>query len=113
MTATVAYVGNEIDAAGWRLAGALTLVPAAGGERAALAEARAAAALVLVAGEVARALPAECLEPALAALQPLLLVLPDEAGARPHALDPAERVRRLLGLEAEASPQAAREDDEP
>jgi|GEM_PF-5659836 len=113
MTATVAYIGNELDAAGWRLAGALTLVPAAGDERAALAQARSAAALVLVAGEVARALPGDCLEPALAALAPLLLVLPDEAGARPHALDPAERVRRLLGLEAETSPPSARDADEP
>jgi hypothetical protein len=48
------------------------------------------------------------LEPALAALQPLVLVLPDAGDAPPPPFDPAERVRRQLGLEAGALPQDAR-----
>lgn len=98
---SLAYIGNPLDAAGWRLAGALALSPAAGGEAQALDEARRSAAIVLVSSEVARALPLEVLEPALAALQPLLLVLPDDSSAHPLAIDPAERVRRQLGLEAD------------
>ena len=98
---SLAYIGNPLDAAGWRLAGALTLSPAAGGEAQALDEARQSAAIVLVSSEVARALPLDLLEPALAALQPLLLVLPDDRGAPSPGIDPAERVRRQLGLEAE------------
>jgi len=104
MPATVAYIGNELDAAGWRLAGALTFTPSPGAERQALEQARRAAALVLVSGPVARALPVAELEPALAALQPLLLVLPDHSAAEPLAVDPAERVRRLLGLEPPGAP---------
>lgn len=100
MTHTLAYLGSEPEAAGWRLAGALALAPAAGEETAAFAQARAAASLVIVSGEVARALPAPVLEAALAALKPLLLILPDDGEALP--LDPAERVRRQLGLEADA-----------
>jgi hypothetical protein len=105
---TLAYLGNALDAAGWRLAGALTFTPAATEAVAALAAARQAAALVLIDRETASALPPGVLEPALAALQPLVLVLPDAADAPPLALDPAERVRRQLGLEAAAMPQDAR-----
>lgn len=100
MTHTLAYVGNAHDAAGWRLVGALALAPAAGEEAAAFAHARAQASMVLIGGEVARALPTPVLEAALAALQPLLLILPDEGKALPF--DPAERVRRQLGLEPDA-----------
>jgi hypothetical protein len=106
---SLAYIGNALDAAGWRLAGAVTLTPAPGCEVQALDEARRAAALVLVASEVARALPLPVLESALAALRPLVLVLPDDSGAHPLAVDPAERVRRQLGLEAE--PQVATDGD--
>lgn len=101
MTPTLAYLGNAHDAAGWRLAGAIATAPMPGTEVQAFRAALSAAAVVLVATEVARELPAELLEPALAALQPLVLVLPDAAGGAPLASDPAERVRRQLGLESD------------
>jgi vacuolar-type H+-ATPase subunit F/Vma7 len=104
MKHTLAYLGNELEAAGWRLAGALALTPDRGAEAAAFERARAEASLVLVSAAFARALPAPLLESALAALQPLVLVLPDDGGAPPF--DPAERVRRQLGLEADAPPVA-------
>lgn len=100
MKHTLAYLGNEHDAAGWRLAGALAIAPEAGDEAAAFERALRAASLLLLSSEVAAALPPALLEPALAALQPLVLVLP-EAGRGPLVLDPAERVRRQLGLEPE------------
>lgn len=106
---SLAYIGNALDAAGWRLAGALTLTPDDGGAVQALDQARRSAAIVFVSSEVARALPLAVLEPALAALHPLLLVLPDDSGAHPLAVDPAERVRRQLGLEAEPAGATGRD----
>ena len=103
---TLAYLGNALDAAGWRLAGAVVQSPRPGAEVQAFEQARASAAVVLVASEVARALPLDVLDAALAALDPLVLVLPDDSGTTPLAIDPAERVRRQLGLEPEA-PAAA------
>jgi vacuolar-type H+-ATPase subunit F/Vma7 len=93
----LAYVGDAVQAAGYRLAGARVFTPAAGAEAAALAQAREAAQVVLLAPEVAAALPRGELEAALAALQPLLAIVPKDGEVSP--LDPAERVRAQLGLE--------------
>jgi|LNFM01.1.fsa_nt_gb vacuolar-type H+-ATPase subunit F/Vma7 len=95
----LAYLGNLQDAAGWRLAGACAVTPDPGGEVQALAAMMGTASVVLMSTEVARALPPDVLEPALTALQPLVLVLPDDAGGQTTAIDPAERVRRQLGIE--------------
>lgn len=103
--ATLHYIGDEIGAAGWRLAGAMVHVPAAGAEEAALAAAcgqpstRHPAALVLLAAPVAARLPAPVLEAALAALSPLALVVPDTQGVVP-APDFTTRMRTQLGMEA-------------
>ena len=99
MTARIAlaYVGNAVDAAGFRLAGARVYSPAAGEETAALAHARDIAQVVLLSSEVAAALPRGELEAALAAVQPLAAILPEVGEISP--LDPAERVRAQLGLE--------------
>ena len=99
MTARIAlaYVGDAVDAAGFRLAGARVFSPAAGEETAALGQARGAAQVVLLSREVAAALPRSELETALAALQPLLAIVPE--GGEISPLDPAERVRAQLGLE--------------
>src|SRR5512137_1814003 len=94
--AALAYVGDAIEAAGFRLAGARTYVPAPGGEEAALARARAAAQVVLLSAAVAEALPRVPLDAALAAQQPLLVIVPDRDG-RISPADPAERVRAQLG----------------
>jgi vacuolar-type H+-ATPase subunit F/Vma7 len=98
--ASFAYVGDALDAAGLRLAGALVWSPAPGAEASALREARAVADLVLLTAEVAERLPRDELEAALQAARPFTVLLP-EAG-RPSAADPAERVRAQLGLERQA-----------
>jgi len=95
--ATLAYVGDAVNAAGFRLAGARTFSPAPGEEAAALAQARSAAQVVLVSGEAAAAMPRAELDAALAALQPLVAIVP--AGREISPCDPAERVRAQLGLE--------------
>jgi len=106
MKTTLAFIGNELDAAGWRLAGAAVLTPMPGAEAQAFDAVRGSAAVVLVGNAVARALPPDMLEPALAALQPLVLVLPDDRDAGPLAIEPAERVRRQLGVEGDVSAPA-------
>ena len=93
----LAYVGDTVDAAGYRLAGARVFTPAAGEEATALAHARDIAQVVLLSREVAAALPRGELEAALAALQPLAAIVPE--GGEISPLDPAERVRAQLGLE--------------
>lgn len=96
------YVGDEIAAAGWRLAGAAVHVPAAGDEAAALSAARAAAratgALVLVSAATAARIDAVLVQGAVAAPAPLVLVIPDTQGqvAMP---DFAARLRTQLGLD--------------
>ena len=99
MTARIAlaYVGDAVDAAGYRLAGARVFVPTAGQEAAAMAQARDIAQVVLISREVAAAMPRGELEAALAALQPLAAIVPEAGETSP--LDPAERVRSQLGLE--------------
>jgi len=96
---TVAYyLGDEISAAGFRLAGATTRVPAPGAETDALAAARAESKLVLVSAPVAARIDEAALARALAALSPLTLLVPDPAGEVPLP-DIAARLRRQLGLE--------------
>ena len=99
MTARIAlaYVGDTVDAAGYRLAGARVFTPAAGEEATALAHARDIAQVVLLSREAAAAMPRGPLEAALAALQPLAAIVPE--GGETSPLDPAERVRAQLGLE--------------
>ena len=93
------YLGDEISAAGWRLTGVPVVVPPAGGETAALAQARDEAALVLVSAAVAVHVDAAALAAAAGALSPLLLVLPDPQGAAALP-ELAARLRTQLGLEA-------------
>lgn len=96
--AALHYIGDEIGAAGWRLAGAAAAVPGPGAERAALDAARADAAFVLVAADVAARIDNAVLREALAALAPLVLVVPDTQGQVPLP-DFAARLRLQLGLE--------------
>jgi vacuolar-type H+-ATPase subunit F/Vma7 len=98
MTAPV-YLGDEVSAAGYRLAGALVRTPRAGEEPAALARARAEAPLVLVSASVAAAIGEAALRGALSALNPLVLIVPDLHGEVPLP-DLALRLRAQLGLEA-------------
>ena len=92
------YIGDEATAAGYRLAGARTLVPRAGAEGEALASARASAALVLISAGIAARVPPRELAAACASFAPLTLVVPDLRG-EPQMPDLAIRLRAQLGLE--------------
>jgi vacuolar-type H+-ATPase subunit F/Vma7 len=93
------YLGDEVSAAGYRLAGAQVRTPGRGEASAALAKARAEAPLVLVSATVAADIGAGALRPALAATEPLVLVVPDVNGTT-RLPDVAARMREQLGLEA-------------
>jgi len=93
------YLGDEVTAAGFRLAGLRAHVPAPGEESAALASACADARLVLLSAAVAARIAEPELRAARAALSPLVLVVPDLAGLTPVP-DLALRLRKQLGLEA-------------
>jgi vacuolar-type H+-ATPase subunit F/Vma7 len=94
----VAYIGEELDAAGYRLAGVDARVPRPGGEAECFDAARSEAALVLLSRASAARIPAESLEAALAAASPLVVIVP-EPGSGEEPASPAEKVRRLLGVE--------------
>lgn len=93
------YLGDEVSACGWRLAGCRVQTPSRGGETAALAAACSDAPLVLVSAAVAAAVEPATLHRAASALAPLLLVVPDLQGQVPVP-DLAARLRAQLGLEA-------------
>jgi len=95
----VAYLGDEVGAAGWRLAGVRVCTPVPRDAAAALAEARAHVELVLLASPLAAAIDARSLQAALSAPWPLVLVVPDPHGDVPVP-DLAVRLQAQLGLEA-------------
>lgn len=93
------FLGDEVSAAGWRLAGAEVRTPAPGEEAAALAWACARTPLVLVSAAVAQGVGVAAMQRAGAALSPLVLVVPGLHGdAAPPDL--AARLRGQLGLQA-------------
>jgi vacuolar-type H+-ATPase subunit F/Vma7 len=92
-----AYVGNAVDAAGYRLAGIPSWAPDRGAELAAFRAARANAEAVFITVAVAEHLPRAELDAALAGDRPVVVLIPESADASP--LEPAERVRAQLGLE--------------
>jgi vacuolar-type H+-ATPase subunit F/Vma7 len=91
------FIGDEVSAAGYRLAGFRTQVPRPGAETAAVEAACAGADLVLVTAEVAEQVPAERLTAHFAALRPLFLVVTDARGRVP-APDISARLRRQVGV---------------
>ena len=91
------YLGDEVSAAGHRLAGVDARVPERGREAEALARARAEGSLVLVSASVAARVPAVDLRIAQLALAPLTVVVPDLQGETPMP-DVASRLRAELGL---------------
>ncbi len=96
--ALACYIGDEVSAAGFRLAGASVVVPFPGSEAAALATARANASIVLIAADVAARISPRELALARAALAPLTLIVPDLRGEMAMP-DVAARLRAQLGLE--------------
>ena len=96
--ATIAYLGDEVGAAGYRLAGATVHVPQPGEESTTFATALAESSVVLVSAAVAVRIAEDELRKALAALSPLTLVVPEPVHPEPLP-DVAARLRRQLGLE--------------
>jgi vacuolar-type H+-ATPase subunit F/Vma7 len=97
--ARVYYIGDEATAAGYRLAGAETRVPAAGEAREVLLRALADGAdLVLLAAALVGEVEPQGLEAALLAERPLLAIVPDVL-SRHAPPDVAREVRLALGIE--------------
>lgn len=99
MAAPVVFIGPEVAASGWRLAGVETVDPAPGAESAALTTARQRAWMVLVCASVLERVDPVVWREARAATAPLLLVVPDLQGRAPQP-DIAGRLRSQLGLVA-------------
>lgn len=98
--AKVLYVGDEITAAGYRLAGLETLVPDPADATPILqSPAAAGIELILLSSAVAASLPPGELEQALARTAPLLAIVPDVFG-RGVPPDLAHEVRGALGIES-------------
>jgi vacuolar-type H+-ATPase subunit F/Vma7 len=95
--AAPAFIGDELSAAGFRLAGAQVRIPEPGQETAALVAALADAPLVLVSAEVAARIEPAMMRDAIASRSPLVAIVPDAQG-EVAVPDLAARLRTQLGL---------------
>ena len=95
---TAVFIGDEITAAAYRLAGVITRVPELGDVARVFDAAADEAGLVIIAADFAAALPADTLSDAVRRADPLVLVVPD-GGHRHMPEDLAGRVDRVLGIE--------------
>ena len=75
-----AFIGPELEAAGYRLAGVQVMVPDGRDVVELVDRARRTASLVLVSASVARALPQEVLEEMVFEAQPPVAIMPDIVG---------------------------------
>lgn len=91
------YIGDEVSASGYRLAGLRVRVPAAQQLLATLTAACKDAPLVLISASVAQQLPAAQLEQLLASLAPPVVVVPD-LRAHNRLADLSVRLRQQLGV---------------
>lgn len=91
------YIGDEVSAGGYQLAGLRVHSPQAGQYRKAINRARDEAELVLVSAEIASHIPDEIMEGYLAAEHPAMVVVPD-LRSRTLMMDLATRLRRQLGV---------------
>lgn len=92
-----AFIGDEVSAAGFRLAGVDVHVPASDGAEALFRRLLGETQLVLITAEVAARLPADLLGRTLRAPRPLILVIPDLRG-RVEPADLSSSLRRQLGM---------------
>lgn len=92
------FIGDELTAAGYRLAGVETIVPAPNEASAALHDARGRADLVIVTADLARHIAAPELDAALLAETPGLAIVPNVLFLS-QPPDLAGRLRRILGID--------------
>ena len=97
--AALVFIGDEVAAAGWRLAGVEARASAPGAEGLELARALEEAQLVLVSAEAAARIPEPQLRAALRRLVPVTVIVPDLREAVPYP-DVAARMKRQLGIES-------------
>ncbi|MEA3411140.1 MAG: V-type ATP synthase subunit F [Pseudomonadota bacterium] len=91
------FIGDEVTATGFRLAGFRTATPPPGDELSVLRQTCSEADLVLISAEIANRVPKLERERMQRASRPLLLVIPDVRG-RHSAPDLGAGLRRQLGL---------------
>lgn len=92
------FIGDEVSAVAYRLAGARTRVPQVDEVDAVLRWAYAESDLILITAEYAQRLPPDELAQVQAGLHPLVLVVPDIRNQVP-APDLARELRSQLGVE--------------
>lgn len=95
----IAFIGDEVSALGYRLAGAKIYVPVAGEEMNAFNEAIKTSPLILITAMLAQQLPSVLLNKALLAPEPLVMIIPDIREAM-WPVDLSQALRAQLGLEA-------------
>ena len=93
------FIGDEVSAAGFRLAGIEVVVPQPGEEEAAFRDVRSRTSLVIMTAAFANRFPASLLEKARLAVEPLLLIVDDVRGHK-KTPDMGRHLRSALGLEA-------------
>ena len=91
------YIGDEVTAAGFRLAGLETHVPQGEGLAETVRGVCTRASLVLLSAAVAARLPQALLDELLAGVRPPVVVVPDVRG-QVAMQDLATRLRRQLGV---------------
>jgi vacuolar-type H+-ATPase subunit F/Vma7 len=91
------FLGDEVTAAGYRLAGLRVRVPQPGEELSVLEWACSQTDFVLMTAEYAMRIPPQVLHRVLVAPHPLMLVVPDARG-QVAVPDLAARIRRQLSL---------------
>jgi vacuolar-type H+-ATPase subunit F/Vma7 len=90
-------ISDELNALGWRLAGAQPLIADENSVEERLAEARRGADLVLITADLSKRLPDSVRSAALLAEKPLMAVI----GGRPSGSEPPDleqEVRHVLGI---------------
>jgi vacuolar-type H+-ATPase subunit F/Vma7 len=97
MTAIV-FIGDEISAAGYRLAGASVFSPSDSGVLSTFETACATAAVVMMTADAARNIPARQLNEAQTSPTPLVLVV-DDIRNRVSAPSMEDYVHNILGLD--------------
>jgi len=94
---SILFLGDELTAAGLRLAGVATRVVGGGEVGAAIGAVGEEVEVLLLGAEAAASLDPAALDRLLARPQPLTVVLPDPRG-RVASPDPAAALRRVLGV---------------
>ena len=91
------YIGDEVSASGYRLAGLRVHTPGQDELSAIINSECANAPLILISADMARRLPAAQLDSLLARVTPPVVLVPDVRGNTPLA-DLAIRLRQQLGV---------------